>query len=319
MTPSERVQLGQTALQVTRLGLGLGPIGGLYTAVTDEAAHATVERGLDHGLRLFDTAPLYGHGLSEKRAGAVLKTRPRADFVLSTKVGRLIVPPTEATGTEQAQPIWADLPDNTVPVFDFSYDGVRRSFEESLGRLGLEHIDILHIHDPDDYFDQALSGAFQALADLREDGIIGAIGAGMNQAEMLTRFAREGDFDCFILAGRYTLLDRSGLDELLPLCLDKGIAIIAAGVYQSGLLADPRPGASDNYTLVQAERLQQALELQAICAEFEVPLRAAAIQFPFSHPAVTSVIVGVRTPEEVDDAVAMMSHPIPDALWERLR
>jgi len=136
---------------------------------------------------------------------------------------------------------------------------------------------------------------------------------------MLTRFAREGDFDCFLLAGRYTLLDRSGLDELLPLCADKGIAVIAAGVYQSGLLADPRPGASDNYAPVQLQRLQRALELQGICAEFGVPLRAAAVQFPFSHPAVTSVIVGVRSPEEVDDAVAMMSFPLPDALWERLK
>ena len=314
MGPADRVQLGQTALEVTRLGLGLAPIGGLYTAVSDEAARATVERGLHHGLRLFDTAPLYGHGLSERRAGAVLRAHPRAGFILSTKVGRLLRP-----GTEGAQPIWADLPDGTVPVFDFSYDGVRRSFEESLERLGLERIDILHIHDPDDHFDEAMSGAFPALADLRDDGIIGAIGAGMNQAEMLTRFAREGDFDCFLLAGRYTLLDRSGLDELLPLCADKGIAVIAAGVYQSGLLADPRPGASDNYAPVQLQRLQRALELQGICAEFGVPLRAAAVQFPFSHPAVTSVIVGVRSPEEVDDAVAMMSFPLPDALWERLK
>lgn len=314
MQPSDRVRLGQTSLEVTRLGVGLAPIGGLYTAVSDEAAHATVERGLHHGLRLFDTAPLYGHGLSERRAGAALKTHPRGDFVLSTKVGRLIVP-----GTEGAEPIWAQPPENTVPVFDFSYDGVRRSFEESLQRLGLERIDILHIHDPDDHFDEAMSGAYQALADLRADGIVGAIGAGMNQAEMLARFAREGDFDCFILAGRYTLLDRSGLDELLPLCTQRGIAVIAAGVYQSGLLADPRPGVSDNYAPVAAQRLQRALELQGICEEFGVPLRAAAIQFPFSHPAVTSVIVGARSPEEVDDAVAMMTHPVPDELWERLR
>jgi D-threo-aldose 1-dehydrogenase len=314
MEPASRVRLGRTSLEVTRLGLGLAPLGGLYTAVSDEAARATVERGLHHGLRLFDTAPLYGHGLSEKRTGAVLKHHPRTDFVLSTKVGRLIV---EGTGGSQA--FWAGLPEGTVPVFDFSYDGVRRSFEQSLARLGLERIDILHIHDPDEHFDEAMSGAYQALADLRADGIIGAIGAGMNQAAMLTRFAREGDFDCFILAGRYTLLDRSGLDELLPLCADKGIAVVAAGVYQSGLLADPRPGVTDDYMPLEQQRLQRALELQRICAEHEVPLRAAAVQFPFSHPAVTSVIVGVRSPEEVDDAVAMMSHPIPDALWERLR
>jgi len=314
MGPADRVRLGRTALEVTRLGLGLAPIGGLYSAVSEEAARATVERGLRHGLRLFDTAPLYGHGLSERRAGMALKARPRSEFVLSTKVGRLLVP-----GSEGAQPIWAGLPEGIVPSFDFSYDGVRRSFEESLARLGLERIDILHIHDPDDHFDEAMSGAFQALSDLRADGIIGAVGAGMNQAEMLARFAREGDFDCFILAGRYTLLDRSGLDELLPLCGERGIAVIAAGVYQSGLLADPRPGASDNYEPVQMQRLKRALELQGICAEFGVPLRAAAVQFPFSHPAITSVIVGVRSPEEVDDAVAMMSHPVPDALWERLK
>jgi len=314
MGPLDPVQLGQTGLEVTRLGLGLAPIGGLYTAVSDEAARAAIERGLQHGLRLFDTAPLYGYGVSESRAGAVLKTHPRADFVLSTKVGRLVRP-----GTDDNQAIWAGLPDNTTCVFDFSYDGVRRSFEESLQRLGLERIDILFIHDPDDHFDEAMSGAYQALADLRSDGIIRAIGAGMNQAQMLTRFAREGDFDCFLLAGRYTLLDRSGLDEFLPLCAERGIGVVAAGVYQSGLLADPQPGATDNYAPVEMQRLQRALELQGICAEFGVPLRAAAVQFPFSHPAVTSVIVGVRSPEEVDDAVAMMSHPIPDALWERLR
>lgn len=314
MEPTDIVRLGRTRLEVTRLGLGLAPIGGLYTAVTQEAAVATVERGLHHGLRLFDTAPLYGHGVSERRTGLALGAHPRADFVLSTKVGRLLV-----EGTGQTQSHWVDLPDDLVPRFDFSYDGVRRSFEESLARLGLDRIDILHIHDPDEHFDEAMSGAYQALADLRADGIIGAIGAGMNQAAMLARFAVEGDFDCFILAGRYTLLDRSGLDELLPLCAERGIGVIAAGVYQSGLLADPQPGKTDNYQPVRLERLKQALELQGICAEFGVPLRAAAVQFPFSHPAVTSVIVGVRSPEEVDDAVAMMAHPIPDELWERLR
>jgi D-threo-aldose 1-dehydrogenase len=299
---------------VTRLGLGLAPIGGLYTPVSEDGARAAVERGLHHGLRLFDTAPFYGHGLSERRAGMVLREHPRDGFVLSTKVGRLLVP-----GTEGTQSIWAGLREGVVPVFDFSYDGVRRGFEESLKRLGLDRIDILHIHDPDDHFDEAMAGAYKALAELRDQGVIGAVGAGMNQAEMLARFARAGDFDCFILAGRFTLLDRSGLDELLPLCAERGISVIAAGVYQSGLLADPHPGASDNYQPVQHNRLKRALELQGICAEYGVPLRAAAVQFPFSHPAVTSVIVGVRSPKEVDDAVAMMSHPVPDELWERIR
>lgn len=314
MGPNEVVRLGRTGLEVTRLGLGLAPIGGLYTAVSEQAAVATVERGLHHGLRLFDTAPLYGHGVSERRTGKALSAHPRADFVLSTKVGRLLVP-----GTAPAQAHWVDLPDDLVPRFDFSYEGVRRSFQESLARLGLDRVDILHIHDPDAHFDDAVRGAYRALADLRAEGVIGAVGAGMNQAEMLARFARAGEFDCFILAGRYTLLDRSGLDELLPLCAERGIAVIAAGVYQSGLLADPQPGKTDDYQPVRSQRLKKALELQGICAEYGVPLRAAAVQFPFSHPAVTSVLVGVRSPEEVDDAVAMMVHPIPDELWERLR
>lgn len=314
MDPAELVQLGHTRLEVTRLGLGLAPIGGLYSEVGEDQARATVERGLGYGLRLFDTAPLYGHGLSERRTGMVLRKAGRESFVLSTKVGRLIVP-----GTEGAQPIWASLPEGVVPRFDFSAEGIRRSLAESLERLGLDSVDIVHIHDPDEHFGDAASQAYAALKELKEQGVIKAIGVGMNQAEMLTRFAHTADFDCFILAGRWTLLDRSGGVELLPLCLEKGISVIAAGVYQSGLLADPRPDTTDNYAPVRLERLKQALELQETCAGYGVPLRAAAIQFPFTHPAVTSVIVGVRSPHEVDDAVAMMSHPIPEALWEHLR
>lgn len=313
MNAASPVRLGQTALTVSRLGLGLAPIGGLYRPVTSESAAQTIERGIEHGLRLFDTAPLYGHGLSERRTGATLARHPRSAFVLSTKVGRLLVP-----GSDGAQPIWADLPAGLVPRFDFSYDGVMRSFEESLTRLGLDRIDVLQIHDPDDHFAGAMSGAYRALSELRSAGIIGAVGVGMNQAEMLVRFAHEGDFDCFILAGRWTLLDRTAARELLPLCQARGISVIAAGVYQSGLLADPRPGITDNYEPVQAARLDRALRMREVCTGFGVPLRAAAIQFPFTHPAVTSVLVGVRSPDEVDDAVSMMGHQIPQELWEAL-
>jgi D-threo-aldose 1-dehydrogenase len=313
MDPAELVPLGRTDLQLSRLGVGLGPIGGLYTAVSDEQAHAMLGRAWEHGLRYFDTAPLYGNGRSERRAGGALSMRPRSEFVLSTKVGRLLVP-----GGGAAQDIWPDAPSELTPEFDFSYTGVMRSFEESLERLGLEGIDILHIHDPDNHFEQALEGALKALAELRSRGLIRAIGAGMNQADMLVAFAKHGGFDCFLLAGRYTLLDRRGADELLPLCAKEGIGVIAAGVYQSGLLADPRSGASDNYAAVSPERLAKALELRDICEAHGVPLRAAAIQFPFTHPAVTSVIVGLRSPAEVDDAVAMFSHPIPQELWAAL-
>lgn len=315
MDPAARVRLGRTSpsIEVTRLGLGLAPIGGLYSPCSEDDAIATVQRGLAHGLRLFDTAPLYGHGLSERRAGAALAGFPRDQFVLSTKVGRLLVP-----GTEGAQPIWADLAPGLVPRFDFSYAGIKRSYEESLERLGLESTDVLLIHDPDDHFDEAITGAYQALSELRAAGRVRAIGVGMNQWQMLARFGQVADFDCFILAGRYTLLDRSGVDELLPLCQERGISVIAAGVFQSGLLANPAPGVSDNYEPVTQERLNRALTMRDICAQYGVPMRAAAIQFPFSHPAITSVIVGVRSAAEVDDAVAMMSHPIPAELWEQL-
>jgi D-threo-aldose 1-dehydrogenase len=313
MNPVERVPLGRTQVQVTRLGLGLAPIGGLYTPVGDAQAHAALDRAWDHGLRFFDTAPLYGNGLSERRAGAALSARPREEFVLSTKVGRLLV----ADGSD-TEDLWAEPAGGVAPRFDFSYEGVMRSFEASLERLGLQRIDVLHIHDPDNHFDEALSGALKALAQLRSQGLIGAIGAGMNQAEMLSAFARHGGFDCFLLAGRYTLLDRRGAQELLPLCAREGIGVIAAGVYQSGLLADPRPGVTENYHPAPEASIVKALALKEICESHGVPLRAAAIQFPLRHPAVSCVIVGVRTPEEVDDAVEMFGHDIPEQLWAEL-
>ncbi|HSR21958.1 MAG TPA: aldo/keto reductase, partial [Candidatus Eisenbacteria bacterium] len=203
--PAERVRLGRTDLEVTRLGLGTAPLGGLYRDVPDQQAAALLEAAWAAGLRLYDTAPLYGHGLSERRLGAALRSRPRDELVLATKVGRLL------------------RGDPPGPVFDFSADGARRSLEESLERLGLDRVDVLHVHDPDDHHDEALAGACRALDGLRREGRIGAVGAGMNQWQMLARFGREAAFDCFLLAGRFTLLDQSGLDELLPLCLERGI------------------------------------------------------------------------------------------------
>ena len=205
------------------------------------------------------------------------------------------------------------------PVFDFSYDGVMRSLEESLERLAIGRVDILHIHDPDDHYDEALSGAYRALDELRQQGVIGAVGAGMNQAEMLTRFAKEADFDCFLLAGRYTLLDQVALKELLPTCLERGVAIIAGGVFNSGILADPRPGAHYNYQAAPQELIDRAQKLRAVCERHGVPLRAAAIQFPLGHPAVQTVVVGARSLEEIRDSVRMFEVEIPSALWEELK
>ncbi|MEU7848953.1 aldo/keto reductase [Micromonospora parva] len=313
MRATERVTVGRTDVVVTRLGLGLAPIGGMFDAVGDDVAHATVAAAWDLGLRSFDTAPLYGCGLSERRAGAVLAGKPRDQFTLSTKVGRLLVP----DGGDR-QEFWAE-PTDLAPRFDFSAAGVRRSHAESLARMGLDRIDIAHIHDPDDHLAEAVAGAYPALAQLRAAGEIGAVGAGMNQAPALVELARTGDFDCFMLAGRYTLLDQSGLDELLPLCQERGISVLAAGVYNSGLLADPRPGAPYDYAPADQALLDRATAIRSVCERHGVPLRAAAIQFPFGHPAVASVVVGARNPDQVADNVAMVEWEVPEALWADLK
>jgi len=272
-----------------------------------------VEAAWDAGIRFFDTAPLYGHGLAEARLGAVLRTKPRDAFVLASKVGRLLradAPPEPGQSYKGAPPL--------NPVFDFSYDGVMRSVEESLERFGLDRIDILHIHDPDDHFEEALTGAYRALDQLRREGSIKAVGAGMNQAEMLVRFAREADFDCFLLAGRYTLLDRVGEHELLPLCAERGIGIIAGGVFNSGLLADPRPGATFNYQAAPDHLVQRAVRLREICEAQGVDLKAAAIQFPLRNPAITSVLTGCRSVAELEENVHAFETQIPDGLWAEL-
>ncbi len=318
--PTQRVPFGKTRLTVTRLGLGSAPLGNLFQPVSDEEAYATIERAYQLGLRLFDTAPLYGLGLAERRIGAVLSKYPRHEFVLSTKVGRLIRPDpnTDPSRVDSGVELFKGAPPLKA-VFDFSYDGVMRSVEESLQRLGLDRIDILLIHDPDDYFDEAMQGAYPALDKLRREGVIGALGAGMNQVEIPIRFARAADFDCFLIAGRYTLLDQRALPELLPLCVEKNIAIIIGGVYNSGILADPRPGAPFNYRPASQEWLDKALRLKAVCDRHGVPLKAAAIQFPLAHPAVASVLTGARSVAELEENERMMRAPIPAALWQDLK
>jgi D-threo-aldose 1-dehydrogenase len=306
LEPATVVELGRTDLTVTRLGLGCAPLGGVvFEAVSDDMAHAVVKRAWELGIRLFDTAPLYGFGLSERRLGEALAAFPRSEYVLCTKVGRLVSP-------SQAGPA-------SSAVFDFSHDGVLRSLEASLERLGAERIDVVHIHDPDDHFDEALSGALTALVRLRASGVIGAVGAGMNQVEMLKRFSQSGGFDCFLLAGRLSLLDHDGAHELLEMCDREGIALIIGGVYNSGILADPSPGATFEYAQAPAELLARAQQIEQICTRHGVPLKAAAIQFPFLHPAVTSVLTGCRTSDEVDENARMLSVSIPSDLWRELR
>ena len=292
-------------IELCALGLGTAPLGGLYEAVGDENARAVVTRAWELGVRYFDTAPLYGSGLAEQRLGSVLRERPRDEFVVSTKVGRLLRP---------GSPDWHEAPP-LESYFDFSHDAALRSLEQSLERLGLDRVDIALVHDPDDHYDEALAGAYRALARLRDEGVVRAIGVGMNQAELLCRFAREADPDCFLVAGRYTALDRSAAQELLPLCEESGIAVIAGGVFNSGVLTG---GDTFDYHAASPEVLARVESLREICARQNVPLPAAAVQFPLRHAVVASVLVGCSTPEEVEEDVRLSRLELPASLWDEL-
>ncbi|MGH9397729.1 MAG: aldo/keto reductase [Terriglobia bacterium] len=316
MNPLEKASIGKTGLEVTRLGMGAAPLGGLFHDVEESEALGTVRRALSLGINFLDTAPLYGHGKSETYLGKALSGVPRSSYILATKVGRLLIParPGEIELREFDNP----LP--FKPVFDFTYDGVMRSVEESLKRLGLDRIDILHIHDPDEHEREALKSAFPALAKLRQDGVIRAVGAGMNHAEMLARFAREADFDCFLLAGRYTLIDHTGLMDLLPLCAQKNISIIIGGPYNSGVLATgARPGAKFDYADAPAGILEKVRKVEAVCARHGVPLKAAALQFPLAHPAVTSIIPGARSIAEAEENFRLIRLGIPPDFWTDMK
>jgi D-threo-aldose 1-dehydrogenase len=296
-------------------------------------------------VRFFDLAPVYGYGAAEKNVGAALSGRPRDDYVLTTKVGRLLLSDVDAKGRESREDvmvIWqgSQLYKGTDPVrpyFDFTYDGVMRSFEASLKRTRVDRFDALHIHDPDLYPDEALDGAFRALSDLKAQGAIAAIGCGMNQWEMLADFARRADFDCFLVAGRYSLLDQSALAELLPVCKDRSISLIVGGVFNSGILSHPDPGSigdvsaspeaiaswkenvTYNYVPAPPEVIARAAKIKTICDAHATPLMAAAIQFPLHHSAVAAVLMGPREPSHVDINVDMFNHEIPDALWADLK
>ncbi len=309
--------LGKSGLKVTCVGLGCASIGGLYGDIPDEQAYEVVRRALALGLNLFDTAPLYGYGKSEIRLGKVLSGIPRNQFVLATKVGRLLVPLGEGDTNQDAH--WGNPPP-VRPKFDFSYDATMRSLEQSLKRLNLDRIDILHIHDPDNHYDNAIKGAYPALDKLRSQGIIRAVSAGMNQSEMLARFAREGDFDCFLLAGRYSLLEQGALDELFPLCEKKNIGIVLGGTYNSGILAKKlEPAAKYNYDAATPEILERARGLQAVATRHGVSLKAAAAQFVLAHPVVTTIIPGTRDPDRVVENLNVLEEKIPADFWSELK
>jgi D-threo-aldose 1-dehydrogenase len=268
------------------------------------------------GIRYFDTAPHYGIGLSERRLGAALRDRPRADFTLSTKVGRRLEP-TGAGGDDLANGF--AVPATHRRVWDFSADGVRRSLDASLERLGVDRVDVVYLHDPDDHAEQAFHEAYPALEKLRSEGVVGAIGAGMNQTGMLTRFVRETDVDVVLCAGRYTLLDHGALTDLLPAAQERGTSVVVGGAFNSGLLADPRPDATYNYATAPAELLERALRLKAVAERHGTTLRAAALAFSGAHPAVASVLVGARSPHEVRDCAEQFAAPVPAGFWQELR
>lgn len=284
------------------VGLGTSAIGGLYEDLGDAAARATLEAAWAAGTRYFDTAPHYGAGLAERRLGAFLRDKPRAEFTVSSKVGRLL-----RSGE-----------DGLVRVRDYSADGVYTSLAESLDRTGLDRFDTLFIHDPDDFWETAVGAAYPALARLRDEGAVRRIGVGMNEPKMPSRFVAETDLDCVLIAGRYTLLDRSAAVELLPLCETRGVDVIAGGVFNSGVLADPGPDARFDYLPVPPDVRAAVEALAAACARHGVALPAAALQFPLRHKAVTALVIGARTPAEVEQNAAHLTTAIPDALWSEI-
>jgi D-threo-aldose 1-dehydrogenase len=317
--------LGRSGQMPSALGFGGAPLGDLYARLDEATAVATVEAALAAGVSLIDTSPLYGHGLSEHRIGAALRRSSRKNILISTKVGRVAEP---FAGRGDGSGYLGGLPHGMR--FDYSHDGTMRALEQSALRLGVDRLDIVLIHDVDVWthgaaqietrFAEAMDGAYRALERLRSAGAVKAIGVGVNEAEMCERFARAGDFDAMLLAGRYSLLEQPALASFMPLALEKGIGLMLGGVFNSGILATgPVPGARYNYRPAPPEILARVAAIEAVCARHGVPLRRAALQFPLGHPAVSSLVMGAVAPAEVADQMAEISAPIPAALWGELK
>lgn len=307
------------AVRLTGLGFGGSQGGNLYHATSDETFASAVDAAWDAGIRYYDTAPHYGLGLSERRLGAALRGMPRDAYVISTKVGRRLVPSPETA--DRRDPEGFAVPATHRREWDFSRDGVRRSLEASLERTGLDRIDVVYVHDPDEHWEQAATEAVPALADLRDQGVIGAVGAGMNQSHLLTRFVRETDVDLVMCAGRYTLLEQGALHDLLPAARERGVGVVVAGVYNSGLLAQDRPPADATYDYrpAPAELVHRATRIATVCESYGVTLPEAALAFVRTHPAVVSTVVGLRTRAEVTETLRRAAAVVPDALWPALR
>ena len=319
--------IGRTGLQVPVLGMGGAPLGNLYERLSEAQVEATIEAAYAAGARLFDTAPFYGYGLSEHRLGHVLRQKERASYVLSTKVGRYFEPADPAT----VDPGQWQSPLPMRLTYDYTYDGAMRALEQSFMRLGIERIDILFIHDVDIWthgsreafearYKECLEGAYRALADLRGQGVIKALGLGVNEVEPCLRFARDADPDLFMLAGRYTLLEQGGLADLMPLAHERGFSFLLAGPYNSGILATGAvPGARYDYKPAPPEILDRVQRIEAVCRRHGVPLKAAAIQFPLGLAQVAAIVPGAVRPEEVGENVELITRRLPPALWDDLK
>ena len=312
MKHNDKVRL-RTDVEVSRLSLGTAALGGLYTSVSDADCTDTVLAAIDNGINFIDTAPHYGKGTSEVRIGKALAGRDRSTFVIATKIGRLLVP-----STTDIDDFFMDA-DNTVErKFDFSAQGVRQSLEGSLERLGIDSVEILFIHDPDANADEAILEAYPELDRMRSEGIIKAIGVGMNQCETPTRVIKETDIDMVLIAGRYSLLDQKALEELLPAALERNVDIIAAGVFNSGILANPVKGATYDYVPASDELLAKAVRIREVLEGHKVSLTSAALQFPLRHPAVKSVLVGCRSSAEITTNIAEFDKTIENKVWDDL-
>ena len=310
-------RLGRSAVEVTELGFGGGPLGGLFAPLDDDTAAGALAAAWDCGIRYFDTSPHYGIGQSERRTGDLLRWKPRAEFTLSTKVGRVLVPQDPAGRTDES----FEVPATHRRVWDFSREGVMRSVGDSLDRMGTGRIDVLFLHDAEHHFETALRDGYPALAELRARGVVGAIGAGMYHTAMLTRLVRETDIDVVMLAGRYTLLDHSALDDLLPACAERCVSVLAASVFNSGLLATPRPaaGAHFDYEPAAPELVRRAHRIADVCEAHGVTLPQAAMAFPLRHPVVAGIVVGMRSADETRRNVELFGTAVPAQVWADLR
>lgn len=325
MQPATKMKFGRVDLEVTAFGFGTAPVGNIFREIDETTSDAMYQASWDAGVRYYDTAPMYGHGLSELRTGQSMRWKKRDDFVLSSKVGRRLVPAKretiDFTPWNNAAPF--------VMEFDYTYDGTMRAFEDSLQRLALERMDICFIHDIDvftrgdeqpEVFKQAMDGCWKALESLRDQGAVKAIGVGVNEWQVCHEALKQRDFDCFLLAGRYTLLEQESLDEFLPLCEERGAAVVVGGGFNSGILATGAiDGAKYNYAPAPADIMDKVRKIEAVCADHKVPLAAAALQFVVAHPAVPSFIAGTRTVDQLSKNLAWFSHPIPADFWAELK